>query len=200
MYSSSRYLIQERVFSFMLAQPIQFMLGQECISFITVFSFFWLLFVNIIYTRWCIIGQVLNGEWKELLIRQVIITSAPTNIFTTCRYFYFRQCVFASYHYECAHCPQSCIFISGNMYFFPTNMYLQPIDHNECAHPMHLQLVFLFPPIVFVSNHFECAHQIHLQHLSLLPPMYICIQSLRVCPPSTFTTCISISANVYMYF
>ena len=86
--------------------------------FYNCFSYFCLLFVNVIYTRWCIIGQVLNGEWKELLIRQVIITSAPTNIFTPYMY------------------------------------------------------AFLFPP------------------------MCICILSLRVCPPNTFTTCISISANV----
>ena len=90
--------------------------------FYNFFSYFRLLFVNIIYTRWCIIGQVLNGEWKELLIRQVIITSAPTNIFTTCRYFYFRQCVFASFHYECAH-----------QYIYNVYFYLR-------------QLVFLFPP------------------------------------------------------
>ena len=93
----------------------------EVYFFYNCFSYFRLLFVNIIYTRWCIIGQVLNGEWKELLIRQVIITSAPTNIFTPYMY------------------------------------------------------AFLFLP------------------------MCICNQSKRVCPPNTFTPCIYIFANVYLY-
>ena len=117
------------------------------------FFYFLLLFVNIIYTRWCIIGQVLNGEWKELLIRQVIITSAPTNIFTPYMYAFLF--------------PPTCICI---------------LSLRVCP-PIHLRHVFLFPPmcgcnqskrvsppntfticIIFSPmciciNHYECAHQ-----------------------------------------
>ena len=101
--------------------------------------------VNIIYKRWCIIGQVLNGEWKELLIRQVIITSAPTNIFTPYMY------------------------------------------------------AFLFPPTCICILSLRVCPPILLRHVFLFPPMCVCNQSKRVCPPNTFTPCIYIFANVYLY-
>ena len=113
--------------------------------FYNCFFYFLLLFVNITYTRWCIIGQVLNGEWKELLIRQVIITSAPTNIFTPYMY------------------------------------------------------AFLFPPMCSCILSLRVCPPILLRHVFLFPPMCVCNQSKRVCPPNTFTTCIYIFANVYLY-
>ena len=137
MYSSSRYLIQERAFSFILAQPIQFMLGQKCISFITVFLILALICKYYIHTlvyyrpgpQWGVEGAAdqTGNHYKcshqyiytihvcisisANVYLQPIKTSVPTKYIYT-MYLYFRQCVFVFNHYECAH---QYIY---NMYFY----------------------------------------------------------------------------------